>query len=120
MLLGLVSDVHATPAPLAEALALFAARGVDAVLCAGDIAGYGDELDATVDLLRAHGCHTIAGNHDRWLLADPARSAGEASRAWLAGLPTRLVHDSERVHLLMVHASPPESLMDGIRLLDEQ
>jgi predicted phosphodiesterase len=54
--IGLLGDPHADPAPLAEALEVFERQGVDQILCAGDIAGYGDPVDATVDLLIASGC----------------------------------------------------------------
>ena len=43
-LIGLISDVHATPAPVEEALAIFDRAGVEQVFCAGDIAGYRDRL----------------------------------------------------------------------------
>ncbi len=46
--IGIVSDVHATPAPLRDALSIFKKEGVDRIFCAGDIAGYGKELDQTV------------------------------------------------------------------------
>ncbi len=66
--IGLISDVHATPGPVAEALVLFAREGVEAILCAGDIAGYGTELEATVALLIESRCRIILGNHDVWWL----------------------------------------------------
>ena len=47
--IGLISDPHATAAPVAEALSLFKAAEVDSIFCAGDIAGYGNELEATLD-----------------------------------------------------------------------
>ncbi len=50
-LIGLISDVHASPEPVAEALAIFSRAGVDQVLCAGDIAGYMDQLEQTITLL---------------------------------------------------------------------
>jgi putative phosphoesterase len=117
--LGLISDVHASPEPLAAALDLLREQGAERVICAGDIAGYGDALEATVDLLVASGCDAICGNHDRWHL-EQARGAppGPVER-YLAALPRTLdlTVDGCRVHV--VHASPPGSLMDGIRLLDE-
>ena len=62
--IGLISDVHATPPPIEEALALFRQASVDMIFCAGDIAGYGDQLEQSVALLVDGGCHTILGNHD--------------------------------------------------------
>ncbi len=62
--IGLISDIHAAVASLREALAIFAQERVDLVLCAGDIAGYGTELEQSVELLIESGCTTILGNHD--------------------------------------------------------
>ena len=49
--IGLIGDVHATAGPVKEALAIFRGEGVDTILCPGDIAGYGTELESTVALL---------------------------------------------------------------------
>ncbi len=42
--IGLISDPHASVAPLREVLELFRREGGGTTLCAGDIAGYGVEL----------------------------------------------------------------------------
>ncbi|MDX1593413.1 MAG: metallophosphoesterase family protein [Gammaproteobacteria bacterium] len=117
-LLGLVSDVHATPAPLEAALRLLRDEGATRLICAGDIAGYGDDLDATVALLVDAGVESIHGNHDRWCLARTGE-ASDATRAYLAALPAVIDDRLEGRHMYCVHASPPRSLMEGIRLLDE-
>ena len=71
MKLGLISDVHATVEPLREALTIFRQNHVDTIICAGDTAGYGGELDQTVDLLIESKCQIISGNHDDWYLSAP-------------------------------------------------
>jgi putative phosphoesterase len=116
--LGLISDVHATPGPLREALAIFAREGVERILCGGDIAGYGEALEETVALLRQGRCESIIGNHDQWYLQD---AGGEESPTlhYLRKLPLARHYTLEGRRLYMVHASPPDSTMDGIRLLDE-
>ena len=38
-------------------------------MCAGDIAGYQDQLDATITLLEENNCQAIIGNHDLKYLA---------------------------------------------------
>ncbi len=63
-LIGLISDVHASPEPVAEALHIFEKAGVEQVLCAGDIAGYMDQLSETIALLEKSHCQTVIGNHD--------------------------------------------------------
>lgn len=117
--IGLISDVHASAAPLREALALLRGEGVDALLCPGDIAGYGSELAATVDLLTASGCRSVLGNHDLWWLKGPDRDAGGSVESYLRTLPPEIELTLEGKRLHMVHASPPGSLLAGIRLLDE-
>lgn len=115
--IGLLSDVHAAPAPVAEALAIFAREGVDCILCGGDIAGYADELEATVALLRESRCCGVLGNHDQWYLEREAGNAG--TRDYLRTLPLARSFFLEGVFLYLVHASPPVETMGGIRLLDE-
>ena len=122
--IGLISDVHATPAPVAEALAIFKREAVDAILCAGDIAGYGNELDHTVELLLQGNCQVIAGNHDLWHLERCADSAvgqcDPGTNTFLRELPATLDRVIEDRTLHMVHASPPRSYVDGIKLLDQE
>ena len=116
--IGLLSDVHASPAPVAEALALFECAGVDEVWCAGDIAGYHTELAQTVDLLAAGGVRAVCGNHDLRYL-DACGDAGGPAAAWLAGLPACCDAAIAGRRVYMVHAEPPD-ICDGagIRLLD--
>ena len=115
---GLISDVHASPEPAAEALAIFKSQGVDATFCLGDIAGYGGDFDATVALLVDHGCQAILGNHEIWYLEDHADAEETPASRWVGSLPRVVQLTIEGKRLYMVHASPPDSTMDGIRLLD--
>ena len=68
--IGLISDVHTSPEPLRQALEIFNQQHVCNIICAGDIAGYFDELSETIKLLQTSGCDTIIGNHDQSFLAD--------------------------------------------------
>ena len=115
---GLISDVHASPEPAAEALAIFKSQGVDATFCLGDIAGYGGDFDATVALLVDHGCQAILGNHEIWYLEDHADAEETPASRWVGSLPRVVQLTIEGKRLYMVHGSPPDSTMDGIRLLD--
>lgn len=116
--IGLISDVHADTAPLRQALAIFERERVTQILCPGDVVGYGEEPEACVNLLQGCGAQVVRGNHERWFLERGEGSA--ALRQWLEGLPTSLEMVIEGVRLYMVHASPPDSDMDGIKLLDER
>jgi putative phosphoesterase len=68
MRLGLIADVHADPRALEKALRGLEARGVDQILCAGDLVGYGGQPDAAVSLIRDRQIPCVRGNHDRWAL----------------------------------------------------
>ncbi|MES9961993.1 MAG: metallophosphoesterase family protein [Candidatus Sedimenticola sp. 20ELBAFRAG] len=117
--IGIISDPHATPGPVEEALAIFQREGVKGILCAGDIAGYGTALEETVGLLVRSGCRGVSGNHEAWYLARDVSSRESATYRYLDNLPVSLEMNIEGRALYMVHASPPDQLMDGIRLLDE-
>ena len=115
--IGLISDVHASPPPLAEALSLFSEAQVEGIYCLGDIAGYGDALDKTVDLLITSKCQSILGNHDVWYM-DKATSDDKVT-SYFKTLPPLLDLQIEGKRIYMVHASPPYSFMEGMKLLDE-
>jgi len=120
-LIGLISDVHATPAPVAEALAIFEREGVHQVLCAGDIAGYKQELEATIALLDGNGVRAVRGNHDLRYLDRCSSAAGDRAAAYLGQLPAVIDTVIEDRRVYMVHAEPPDACMGGgIRLLDPE
>jgi len=120
--IGLISDVHATAGPLQEALRVFSEERVEAILCAGDIAGYGSQLEQTAALLIKSGCRAIVGNHDLWHLR--RREEENHFNGPIEGY-LRSLYGAEKFTfagktLYMVHASPPDSSLNGIRLLDEE
>lgn len=116
--IGLLSDPHATPPAVAEALAVFRRARVDRVLCAGDIAGYGNALAETVELLRDAGCACVVGNHDLWYLARQ-RGADPRVDAFLEALPSALEFTIDGCSLYLVHAHPPDANRGGIKLRDK-
>ncbi|HKL27229.1 MAG TPA: metallophosphoesterase family protein [Desulfuromonadales bacterium] len=119
MKIGLISDVHASPGPLKKALTLLQQAQVEEILCAGDIAGYGNNLEGTVRLLAEHRCRAILGNHDLWHLQDRGAGNADPTDRYLQSLPLYLWFSVAGKSLFMVHASPPDSVMNGITLLDE-
>lgn len=66
--LGLISDVHGDPLALELAWSHLIVQRVDAVLCAGDVVGYGPYPDRVVKFLIDKKIPAIRGNHDRWAL----------------------------------------------------
>ena len=122
--IALISDVHGNLVALRAVLAEIDALGIERIVVAGDMVGFGPDPDAVVDLLRERGAEMIRGNHEKDYVApydtpseppgwrsDPrVRSMlwsmerlGPARRAFLAGLPDELRLDGET---LVVHGSP--------------
>lgn len=118
--LGLISDPHAYPEPVAEALSIFKKEQVDTIWCTGDIAGYGEGLEETIRLLQKSDCQSILGNHEIKYLKKNSELIDTDINSYLNSLPRVMQKNIEGRTVYMVHASPPDSLMDGIRLLDQQ
>lgn len=118
--IGLISDVHASPQPLKQALEIFAQEKVSKIICAGDIAGYFDLLSETIDLLEKHGCETIIGNHDQSFLKDNPDVKDSPEYRFLQALPETLEYQIEGKSIYVVHAHPPSSQHGGIKLLDQR
>ena len=116
--LGLISDVHASLAPLNEALTIFRREKVDKIICAGDIAGYFEELEPSIDLLCEYECTTIIGNHDQAWLEEHADQEETRSYRFLSSLPATREYRIEGKYVYVVHAHPPASQHGGIKLLD--
>jgi len=115
---GILSDIHSNFEALQAVLAEIDAIGVEAVLCLGDIVGYGPSPNECCDALRARDVIAIAGNHDEaavnGLGAERfnalARAAinwtqtvlTEANREYLASLPRERMFDG----FAIVHGAP--------------
>ena len=118
--IGLISDVHSSPGPLAEALELFSNEKVDDIICCGDIAGYYDSLEPTIELLARSNCKAIVGNHDQGYLEKTPQDSESSIRAYLQTLPQTLDLEIEGKRIYVVHANPPSEQHGGIKLLDQQ
>jgi putative phosphoesterase len=66
--IGLLSDVHANLPALQEALRIIDRIGVDEILVAGDLVGYGAQPNQCVEALQEVGARCVAGNHDLFVL----------------------------------------------------
>jgi len=137
--LGLISDVHGDAEALELAWAHLEALGAEAVVCAGDVVGYGPNPDRVTAFLAAHRVATARGNHDRWALRrgpgvpDPygGGTPGPESLAFLDTLPTDLILEAAGKVAVVVHASirsdmefvtrathPPSVLREDLQFLD--
>ncbi len=124
---AIVSDVHANLASLEAVVAKFAPE--DAVLCLGDIVGYGPEPNECIARVREIAEVTVLGNHDVAAVDDHGitlfnENARDAIRwtqgvitpeniAWLDGL----AYEHRLPGFLLVHGAP----VDYFRyILDEE
>lgn len=120
-----ISDIHGNRFGLQAVLE--AARGTyDAVLCLGDVVGYGAHPNQCCEIVRSLGGVALLGNHDaaalgqidiHWFndLASAAitwtrRELSEENRAWLASLSPAFVGDDFQA----VHASLRQPLEEYI------
>lgn len=118
MRLAIVSDIHGNLPALEAVLADIARRGADLTLNCGDLLSGPLWPRDTADRLMALNLPTIAGNHERQLLAC-AQHRGSAAdqyafeqttaaqREWLTALPARL---EPLPGVLMVHGRPDSDL----------
>ena len=116
--IGIISDVHASPEPVEQAMDIFHRNGVTKIICGGDIAGYNDELPATINLLLQSQCESIIGNHDQSYLIKHPENHGSVASDYLQALPLTLEYLIEGKRIYVVHAHPPDSQHGGIKLLD--
>jgi predicted phosphodiesterase len=61
---GVLADIHGNLHALESALLTLEREGVDALICAGDLVGYGPLPNECVELVVARGATCVAGNHD--------------------------------------------------------
>ncbi len=123
--LALISDIHSNLPALEAVLVDLQKEKPDAVLCLGDVVGYGADPLACVKLVREWSDAVVLGNHDLAVATGegiemlPAHGQVAAEHnadllddedlAWLAGLPLKTVSHE----VTLAHASPqfPERWM---------
>lgn len=131
MRIALISDIHANAEALSAVLDDIDQRAVDAIVCLGDIVGYGPDPAACLEIIRRRSIISFMGNHDqaafdaglRTTFSPLARAAiewtapclNDADLSFLRSLPYR----DERYGATFVHAAPSapedfEYIMDDV------
>lgn len=111
--IGLISDIHGNAVALEAVLEDMG--DVDAVVCAGDIVGYGPSPGTCLKTVRGREIPTVTGNHERAVVSGQPYESGDeyASQTlsedaiqWLNDLPReRLLFDDR---LKVVHDHPED------------
>jgi putative phosphoesterase len=65
---ALIADIHGNLVALDAVLGDIERRGVDSIVCLGDVAATGPQPRETIDRVAALGCHVVMGNTDEWLI----------------------------------------------------
>jgi len=116
---GLIGDVHCEDEALELVLEDFGRRGLDAVLCVGDIVDGAGDVNRCCALLEERRVTTVMGNHDRWLLAGEQRGFPHAttlnaltprSRSFLEALPVTLGFTTSLGELMLCHGLGDDDL----------
>jgi predicted phosphodiesterase len=107
---GVVADIHGNREALVAVLDALARRGVQRLLCLGDLIGYNADPDECVAMMRERGALAIAGNHDLIALGrlDFRRCSSKA--AYSLKRTRRSVAPETRAYL---EALPPNRLLEG-------
>jgi putative phosphoesterase len=116
--LGLISDVHGDPVALELAWAHLTVLGAEAIVCAGDLVGYGPRPDEAVAFVTERRIPSVRGNHDRWALRrgpgvfDPFGGGAPSATTleFLRGLPEHVELPFGRRVGVVVHGAPGDDM----------
>jgi len=116
--LAIISDIHGNLEALTAALELIDSRGVDEIICLGDVVGYGANPNECLDLIRQRCMVILLGNHDA-AAVDLSIANSFTMNARLSALWTRqalldknreflqsLPYTKERGEIFLTHGSP--------------
>lgn len=98
MRLALISDIHGNLEALQAVLADIADRGVEHIICLGDVVGYGPQPGECLDLVREHATTCLMGNHDYAVMFEPYNFniGAEAACYWTRNILESEADDAKR------------------------
>ncbi len=125
--IGLISDVHANLPALEAVLAALSKRGVERIVCCGDLVDYAPWPIEVISRLREMNVLCVQGNHDAAAVgafpmdgfAAEARATVDWTRAVLSPVETTYLAALEQVHteddFVVVHGSIRGPLWEYVR-----
>ncbi len=118
MIYAVISDIHSNLAALQKVLDYLQDRPIDAIICLGDVVGYGPRPNECVELVRKHCRICLMGNHDHAVIGKTdtyyfnqyAREAVSWTQRKLSlynkGYLEKLPFEYRENDLLFVHSTP--------------
>ncbi len=118
MRIGILSDIHANLPALEAAFSLLHEKGVDRVICAGDLVEKGDHGDEVVAMIEESWIPCVMGNHDENAVMHAELSQEEneekdvplplkpSTISYLRELPSQRRYEWEGLSVLIAHATP--------------
>lgn len=129
MKIGVLSDIHGNLRALEVILRAFRLRGVERIICLGDMIGYYHQSLNVLNLLMKLNITVILGNHEAYLLGhlkcSPEKwticflelvkeNISPKSLEWLSTLPKSLEINIDGKHITFFHGSPWDPLVEYI------
>ena len=118
---GVIGDPHAEDERLAEAIRFLLNKGVEALLCTGDVVTGKGDANRCCHLLENNQVYTVRGNHDRWFFNNgytemlPEATSPEeidlSARAFLQTLPQTLDFETVRGPLQLAHGTDTDDML---------
>ena len=115
--IGIISDIHGNLHALLAVLAEIEEVGVDAIVCLGDVVGYGPQPGACLELVDQRCDQLVIGNHERAVL-DPVQATVFNAEARV-GIEYSVAHLNPRQRSIIEEM--PESILiaPGIECVHE-
>jgi len=121
--IAIISDIHGNIFALEAVLTdISRHRGIEEILCLGDVVGYYPYPNECIELVRDHCSITIMGNHEAGVLGiEPPyyfnsvaytmivwtkKKLSEKNSDWIASLPKRRIVERNKKSIYLVHGSP--------------
>ena len=81
---AIISDIHSNLEALTAVLGDIRSRGIDEIICLGDVVGYGPDPGECLDVVSQNCREVLLGNHDWAVLYEPSRfnASAEAASYW--------------------------------------
>jgi putative phosphoesterase len=113
---AIISDIHSNHIALAEVLESIETKGVDKIICLGDLVGYHTFPNEVISMIKNNEILTIMGNHDlKYLRSETAHDVvgkfmldhiSNENKEFLKNLPPEIMFTDEGLTVQCVHGSP--------------